>query len=182
MRLLPAVVTSTIGRDCLLEAIESVARQTRPVRHYIFIDGPEVEDRAKNVIEQSNLAENTTVITLPNNTGKNMYTCARINAMASYMITEDVILYLDDDNWYEPDHIESLVSLIEEHNLDKDKVKKQLEWFRSACPAGGYVYADYYAAFKNWMNRNGLQELQAAKKPTARHLVPASVDMKGFSI
>ena len=38
MRLLPAVVTSTIGRDCLLEAIESVARQTRPVRHYIFID------------------------------------------------------------------------------------------------------------------------------------------------
>ena len=118
MRLLPAVVTSTIGRDCLLEAIESVARQTRPVRHYIFIDGPEVEDRAKNVIEQSNLAENTTVITLPNNTGKNMYTCARINAMASYIITEDVILYLDDDNWYEDDHVETVVGLMEKFNLD----------------------------------------------------------------
>lgn len=88
--------------------------------------------------------------------------------------------------FYESEHgvlaIENLHNWIEEHNLDKDKVKKQLEWFRSACPAGGYVYADYYAAFKNWMNRNGLQELQAAKKPTARHLVPASVDMKGFSI
>jgi hypothetical protein len=118
MRLLPAVVTSTIGRDCLMEAIESVARQTRPARHYIFIDGPEVEEKARNVIEQSNLAENTTIIPLPNNTGKNMYTCSRINAMAAYMITEDVILFLDDDNWYEEDHVETVVGLMEKFNLD----------------------------------------------------------------
>jgi len=32
--------------------------------------------------------------------------------------THDLIAYLDDDNWYEPDHLESLVNKIKETNVD----------------------------------------------------------------
>jgi glycosyltransferase involved in cell wall biosynthesis len=42
---------------------------------------------------------------------------APVFALAPFAITEDVICYLDDDNWYEPDHIESLVEMIEKHDL-----------------------------------------------------------------
>jgi hypothetical protein len=42
---------------------------------------------------------------------------APVFALAPFAITEDIICYLDDDNWYEPDHIESLVEMIEKHDL-----------------------------------------------------------------
>lgn len=42
---------------------------------------------------------------------------APVFAAAPYLIDEDLIFYLDDDNFYDPDHIQSLVSLIEEHDL-----------------------------------------------------------------
>jgi hypothetical protein len=54
---------------------------------------------------------------LPNNNGKDGYAMAPVFAMAPYVVNEDVVFFLDDDNWYEPDHIESLVTLIEEHSL-----------------------------------------------------------------
>jgi glycosyltransferase involved in cell wall biosynthesis len=42
---------------------------------------------------------------------------APVFALAPFVVDEDIIFYLDDDNWYEPDHIESLASMIEEHDL-----------------------------------------------------------------
>jgi hypothetical protein len=42
---------------------------------------------------------------------------APVFALAPFAITEDIICYLDDDNWYEPDHIESVVEMIEKHDL-----------------------------------------------------------------
>jgi hypothetical protein len=42
---------------------------------------------------------------------------APVYALAPYVIDEDIIFYLDDDNWFEPDHIESLASLIEQNDL-----------------------------------------------------------------
>jgi hypothetical protein len=42
---------------------------------------------------------------------------APVFAAAPYIVDEDVMFFLDDDNWYEPDHIEGLVTLIEEQSL-----------------------------------------------------------------
>lgn len=121
MKLTAAVITSTIGRDCLEQSIASVAHQSRHARHYIFIDGPEYYERAKKVIDKTPKkyrSDDTVLVYLPNNTGKNMYTCSHINAMAGFMATEDAILFLDDDNWYEPNHVETVVGMMERHNLD----------------------------------------------------------------
>lgn len=118
MKLTTAIATSTIGRPCLKQAIESVVNQTRHARHYIFVDGPKYKDKAMQVIDDCKLDSDTVIVHLPNNTGANMYTCSHINAMASYMIAEDMLLFLDDDNWFEKDHVETLVGMVERYNLD----------------------------------------------------------------
>jgi glycosyltransferase involved in cell wall biosynthesis len=112
MSLSVAVVTSTLGRPVITKAIQSVKDQTRKATHYVFIHGAEYSDKTVPY-----LADDTVAIHLPNNNGGNGYGMAPVFAMAPFVIKEDIICYLDDDNWYEPDHIESLVEMIEKHDL-----------------------------------------------------------------
>lgn len=99
-----AVVTATTGRDSLVECVESVRNQTYPCRHYVFADGKETifEERA-NLLHLENLC------VLPVKTGGNGMMNGGIMAASAYLVQEEMIAWLDDDNWYEPDHIEELV-------------------------------------------------------------------------
>ena len=112
MSLSVAVVTSTQGRPTITKAIQSVQDQTRKATHYVFIHGSEYSDKAT-----PHLADDTVAVHLPRANGGGGYGMAPVYALAPFAITEDIICYLDDDNWYEPDHIESLVEMIEKHNL-----------------------------------------------------------------
>jgi len=112
MSLSVAVVTSTRGRPTITKAIQSVKDQTRKATHYVFIHGAEYSDKTI-----PHLADDTVAVHLPRANGGGGYSMAPVFALAPFAITEDVICYLDDDNWYEPDHIESLVEMIEKHDL-----------------------------------------------------------------
>jgi glycosyltransferase involved in cell wall biosynthesis len=115
MSLSVAVVTSTLGRQTLRQTIESVRKQTRPAHHYVFAHGEEHHLKIETIVEDY---AHVTPVYLPCNNGGNGFAMAPVFAMAPYVIKEDVICFLDDDNFYEPDHIESLVGMMEEHNLD----------------------------------------------------------------
>ena len=106
-----AVITSTIGRPELTLAIESVQNQTYPCKHYVFIDGDIFWDKAKSILEQF---PDVIPIYLPMNTGKNRILNGAINAAAAFLVEEDIICYLDDDNQLRDDHVESLVNVIEQ--------------------------------------------------------------------
>ena len=106
-----AVVTSTIGRPELALAIKSVQNQTYPCKHYIFIDGNMFWNKAKSILAQF---PNVVPIYLPMNTGKNHILNGAINAAAAFLVEEDIICYLDDDNQLREDHVESLVKVIEQ--------------------------------------------------------------------
>ena len=106
-----AVVTSTIGRPELALAIKSVQNQTYPCKHYIFIDGNMFWNKAKSILAQF---PNVVPIYLPMNTGKNRILNGAINAAAAFLVEEDIICYLDDDNQLREDHVESLVNVIEQ--------------------------------------------------------------------
>jgi len=106
-----AVITSTIGRPELALAIKSVQNQTYPCKHYIFIDGNMFWDKAKSMLAQF---PNVVPIYLPMNTGKNRILNGAINAAAAFLVEEDIICYLDDDNQLREDHVESLVNVIEQ--------------------------------------------------------------------
>ena len=106
-----AVVTSTIGRPELALAIKSVQNQTYPCKHYVFVDGNIFWDKAKSILEQF---PDVIPIYLPMNTGKNNIINGAINAIAAFLVEEDIICYLDDDNQLREDHVESLVNAIEQ--------------------------------------------------------------------
>ena len=106
-----AVITSTIGRPELTLAIESVQNQTYPCKHYVFVDGNIFWDKAKSILEQF---PDVIPICLPMNTGKNGILNGAINAAAAFLVEENIICYLADDNQLREDHVESLVKVIKQ--------------------------------------------------------------------
>jgi glycosyltransferase involved in cell wall biosynthesis len=112
MSLSVAVVTSTQGRDTLTRCIESVHNQTYKATHYVFAHGKEYSNKVQSLV-----SDDTVAVYLPCANGGGGLAMAPVFAASPYLVNEDVIFYLDDDNFYDPDHIESLVTLIEQHDL-----------------------------------------------------------------
>ena len=101
-----AIVTPTIGSEHLAKCIGSVDNQTyQDITHYIFIDGAE---HAPKVNLELIGASKVKVIELEENVGKGWYG-HRVYAACSFLVNADVIIYLDEDNWLEHDHVEKLV-------------------------------------------------------------------------
>lgn len=108
-----AVVTPTIGNDKLIDCISSVNRQThQDLTHYIFIDGLQYFPKVENMLLPAN---NIKTVTLEENVGKGWYG-HRVFAACSFLVNADIICYLDEDNWFEPCHVEKLVRKIEQGN------------------------------------------------------------------
>jgi glycosyltransferase involved in cell wall biosynthesis len=106
-----AVVTPTIASEHLAKCIDSVDKQTyEDIAHYIFIDGCQYEPKAREILVGS---PKTRMIELEENVGKGWYG-HRVYAACSFLVNADVICYLDEDNFYEPCHIEKVVRKLEE--------------------------------------------------------------------
>jgi glycosyltransferase involved in cell wall biosynthesis len=104
------VITPTTGKESVNQAMESVALQTIPVEHLIVEDGKlsnmhifETEMRKK--------------ITLPENVGANGWYGHRVYAAMPLMVNADYILFLDEDNWFEPNHVETMINKIKSKDL-----------------------------------------------------------------
>ena len=126
------VITPTIGLPKLLRALYSVQNQTyKHHQHLIVADGPEAWENVKNNklmmfnIENNGVAVNV----LHENVGKNGFYGHRVYAAFPHLVNSDYIFLLDEDNWYEPDHIETLVKTLEEGNdVMKQKYGETLPW------------------------------------------------------
>lgn len=108
-----AVVTPTIGNLALSDCLASVDEQTyNDLTHYLFLDGKENENKIWHQLEG---ASKVKTIRLEENVGKGWYG-HRVYAACSFLVNADVICYLDEDNWIEPNHVENLVNKIKEGN------------------------------------------------------------------
>lgn len=113
-----AVITPTIGTQYLKRNLESVSKQTyKNLTHYIFIDG---KDCQSNVQAQISKHDNVKSIILEENVGKGWYG-HRVYAACSFLVNADVICYLDEDNWYDENHVQNVV----------DKLEKGYDWVYS---------------------------------------------------
>jgi glycosyltransferase involved in cell wall biosynthesis len=119
------VITSSIGRPELRQTIESVRSQTYKggdIRHYVFVNGPRFHESAREVLKDY---PSVHAFYLPEETGDYGYGTrekprggmADVFAGAPFLTRSDWIFYLDDDNFYEPNHIESVMKLAETHDL-----------------------------------------------------------------
>jgi glycosyltransferase involved in cell wall biosynthesis len=106
------IVTPTIAHRKLCRCIESVQQQTYPfIEHLLVIDGPQHEQAVRAAIASCS-QESTRLMTLPNATGRNNWNGHRIYGAAPFLINTQFIAYLDEDNWFDPQHIELLISSI----------------------------------------------------------------------
>jgi glycosyltransferase involved in cell wall biosynthesis len=108
------VITPTIGKTELVKAIESVQNQTVKCNHLIVCDGSEHWDTVKLLTGNSGCQ----VVQTPCNTGAAGFNGQRIYAAYPHLVNADYVLFLDEDNFYEPNHVESLIDLIEKRGLD----------------------------------------------------------------
>lgn len=106
-----AVVTPTIGSEHLSQCLASVDKQTyQNLTHYIFVDGLE---HSYNVAKQLEGASKVRTVHLEENVGKGWYG-HRVYAACSFLVNADVIIYLDEDNYLEPCHVEKMVNKLKE--------------------------------------------------------------------
>lgn len=101
-----AVITPTIGTPDLKRCIESVAGQD--CLHYLVVDGKEHFPAYDNILLTlpQDKVKNIRVISLEENVGKGWYG-HRVYAAIPFLVNADVICYLDEDNFVEPDYIEA---------------------------------------------------------------------------
>lgn len=111
------VITPTTGRETLVDAVKSVQAQTVPTDHVIVVDGPEyikaVNEDLRN-IDKSNIH----ILPLPFNTGQHNFWGHRIIAAMSQIVNHDYVFILDDDDWYDNNHIESMIDKMQDNNLE----------------------------------------------------------------
>lgn len=133
-RPLVSVITPTWKRhETLLDVcIPSVQRQTYPnIEHIIVSDGPdvflesevdEVADQLPYMLRFGDLGRNWHDFTGSTSIG------AIPRRVGTYLSQGSYIAYLDDDDEYLPDHIESLVELIERENVDFVFSQMKRDW------------------------------------------------------
>jgi glycosyltransferase involved in cell wall biosynthesis len=107
-----AVVTPTIGSPHLEKCLDSIQNQTyEDLTHYIFLDGKEHYDEIYPFLYEASGTRTIKTVQLEDNIGKGWYG-HRVYAACSFLVNADVICYLDEDNWYDPNHIESIVECL----------------------------------------------------------------------
>ena len=106
-----AVVTVTNGKRQgeLANCIASVKAQTYPCTHYILCD----QDFNK-FAELKRLYPDVLMCYWDAKIGGNGYAGQRWLAGAPQLITEDVTFFCNDDDWYSPDHVKSIMDRIDE--------------------------------------------------------------------
>jgi hypothetical protein len=140
-----AVVTVTLGRDELEQCIESIDAQTHPVTHYVLCDGAINYDVYQSIATYFS-APNRHFCYWPTKIGGKDLEGRRWLAAASFLVNEDVTFFCNDDDWFDPDHVASLMSVIEQnhlvwaHSLRKIHDKEGNYLFDDKCEALGELH------------------------------------------
>jgi glycosyltransferase involved in cell wall biosynthesis len=140
------VITPTIGSPKLKDAIASVQSQTyKNIQHLIVVDGADYYDAAFNVMLPLP-KDNIEMLILPYNTGKTGgdFYGHRIYAGVPHLVNADYVFFLDEDNWYESDHVASLVEVLNRGNHFAYSLRQIYE------PDKTYVCHDNCEALGKW--------------------------------
>lgn len=109
-----AVITPTIGSSTLSQCIQSL--QNQDCMHYIVVDGREYNPKVNEILSNPLIHhfDKIKIIFLEQNVGKGWYG-HRVYAASSFLVNEDYITYLDEDNFVEPTYIEAFKAILNKH-------------------------------------------------------------------
>jgi hypothetical protein len=113
------IITPTIGSKYLKGCINSIKNQTNQnFIYYIVIDGQIYNEAVYNILIDIILPTNLKIITLDENTGSNGYNGHRIYISMGFLTNSEYIMFLDEDNTFESNHVETVMKNIIDNNLD----------------------------------------------------------------
>jgi glycosyltransferase involved in cell wall biosynthesis len=111
------VIVPTTGAPDLDGCLDSILTQTYPATGvYLVCDGPQYLPPVAGILRRFDAAR-IRLLVLPENVGAKGFYGHRIYAAATHLVSEDYILYLDQDNWFERGHVASMIELIETRGL-----------------------------------------------------------------
>lgn len=116
-----SIITPTAGSDYLYSCVESVRNQTyKNIEHVVVVDGADRFATVDDILTACEFPElpKEHVTVLPYPTGTNRYNGHRIYGAFNLLVNGDYIIWLDEDNELEPNHVESLVNTVTSGNLD----------------------------------------------------------------
>lgn len=111
------VIIPTTGAASLKQAVASVLAQTYPTQCYVVIDGNKNHEEVLNLLDE--YKNHIDIALLPVNVGSNGFYGHRIYAAFTHLVNSEYLCYLDQDNWFETNHVESCIENI---------VDKKLQW------------------------------------------------------
>ena len=112
-----AVLTATSGRHELARCVDSVRLQATslPVRHYLMTDAGVMSAKIYGLLRAR--YPHCSFSFWDGKVGRGdegqQLEGRRLYAAAAGLVDEDAVLMLNDDDWFEPDHIQSLVDILD---------------------------------------------------------------------
>lgn len=133
------VITATIGHPELGRALESVCAQSyENIEHWVVVDGPEFADSVAPIVEGVwRATKRGRLLVLPQRTGMDGWCSHRIYAATPILVNTDFVCFLDQDNWFDPEHLAALVNAID---TSGEQVAYAFRTIRS--PDGAWVCRD----------------------------------------
>lgn len=142
------VVTATTGRPELLRCIKSVHEQSYPnIQHLVVADGEVSSDLTQDLLFAS--CYDVDLINLPVSIGKDRWNGHRIYGAGTYIADGDFVIYLDDDNTLDPDHIQRCYEVYANHFTGR--VSSWVYSLRKIVDiSGNYLCNDDCESLGNW--------------------------------
>jgi glycosyltransferase involved in cell wall biosynthesis len=162
------VIIPTTGASECRNAIESVLNQTYNTKCYVVIDGQENFDAAVEILNPHKRNSKLDICFLPQNVGKNGFYGHRVYASFTHLINTDFVLYLDQDNWFEKNHVETCIRKI---------VENKLQWcysLRKICDKDGkYLCNDDCESLGKWQSYHGVNHVD-----TNSYCIPTQIAVR----
>ena len=161
------VIIPTTGNPLARYAIESVINQTyKKTKALVVVDGEKFAAKSNIMTMDYYSTEKVETVTLKTNVGSDGFYGHRIYAAFTHLVNEDYIFYLDEDNWFDPEHVESQIDNIEKNNYD---------WsysLRKICDRSGkHIVNDDCESLGKWKTYHGVNHADTSsyclKKKTA---------------
>ena len=145
------VIIPTTGATEVRTAIESVLNQTYPTTCYVICDGDQFRGKVKTILDDYPQVKSCY---LPINVGAKGFYGHRVYAAFTHLVDTEYVMYLDQDNWLHPNHVESCVNTIREQKLDWCYSLRQIH-----KKDGTFVCNDDCESLGKWQTYHGMHHI-----------------------
>lgn len=148
------VIIPTTGAPELKGAVRSVLEQSYETKCYVVADGVQNHSRTRIITDDFLSRKNLERCYLPINVGANGFYGHRVYAAFTHLIDTEYVLYLDQDCWLDPEHVETCIKTMKEKDLD---------WsysLRKICDKeGNFVVNDDCESLGKWQSYHGIHHI-----------------------